>query len=94
MYQCGLPKSKAKAEVMQATISSKGQVTVPKPIRDKLHLKSGDKVDFILEDDDGLRVVPVTASVTRLKGMVPKPESPVSLEEMDAAIAAAAALGR
>lgn len=79
---------------MQATITSKGQVTIPKPIRDRLHLESGDKVDFILEDDGGLRVAPVTASVTRLKGMVPKPEAPVSLEEMDAAVAAAAARER
>ncbi len=75
---------------MQATITSKGQVTLPKPIRDKLHLKPGDKIDFMLEGD-GLRVTPVTASVTQLKGMVPKPAVPVSLQEMDAAIAKAAA---
>ena len=36
---------------MQATITSKGQVTLPKPIRDRLHLKPGDKIDFMLEDD-------------------------------------------
>ena len=74
---------------MQATITSKGQVTLPKPIRDKLHLKPGDKIDFMLEGD-GLRVTPVTAPVTQLKGMVPKPAVPVSLQEMDAAIAGAA----
>ena len=75
---------------MQTTITSKGQVTLPKPIRDQLHLRPGDKIDFALEGD-GLRVTPVTASVTQLKGMVPKPAAPVSLEEMDAAIARAAA---
>ncbi len=75
---------------MQATITSKGQVTLPKPIRDKLHLEAGDKIDFTLEGDS-LRVTPVTASVTQLKGMVPKPAVPVSLEEMDAAVARAAA---
>ena len=75
---------------MQATITSKGQVTLPKPIRDKLHLRPGDKIDFVL-DGDGLRVTPVTAPVTELKGMVPKPAVPVSLQEMDAAIARAAA---
>ena len=71
---------------MQATITSKGQVTVPKPIRDRLHLKAGDKMDFVLEADGCVRVTPVNVSVTRLKGMVPRPEVPVSLEEMDAAI--------
>ena len=74
---------------MQATITTKGQVTLPKPIRDKLHLKPGDKIDFTLEND-GLRVTPVTAPVTQLKGMVPKPAVPISLQEMDEAIARAA----
>ncbi len=75
---------------MQATITSKGQVTLPKPIRDRLHLRPGDKIDFMLEGDV-LRVTPVTASVTQLKGMVPKPAVPVSLRAMDAAIARGAA---
>ena len=75
---------------MQATITSKGQVTLPKPIRDRLHLKPGDKIEFLLDETGTLRVVPVTASVTRLKGMVPKPPRIVSLEEMDEAIAKAA----
>ena len=79
---------------MQATITSKGQVTVPKLIRDKLHLESGDKIDFVLEEDGGVRVVPVTASVTHLKGMVPRPEFPVGLAEMDEAIARSAARKR
>ncbi len=75
---------------MQATMTTKGQVTLPKPIRDKLHLRPGDKIDFVL-DGDVVRVTPVTASVTALKGMVPRPAAPVSLDEMDAAIARAAA---
>ena len=79
---------------MQATITSKGQVTVPKSIRDRLHLKPGDKIDFVLEEDGGLRVTPVTASVTQLKGMVPRPGFPVSVEQMDEAIARSAARKR
>ena len=75
---------------MQTTITSKGQVTVPKPIRDKLHLKPGDKIDFMLDEDGGMRVVPVTASVTQLKGMVREPEFTVDLAEMDRAIVKAA----
>ena len=74
---------------MQATMTSKGQVTLPKPIRDKLRLRPGDKIDFMLEEDGSLRVIPVTASVTQLKGMAPRPESPVSIEAMDEAIARA-----
>ena len=76
---------------MQATITSKGQVTVPKPIRDKLHLKAGDKVEFMLEEDGNLRVAPVTASVTKLKGLLSKPALTLSVAEMNEAIATSAA---
>ena len=76
---------------MRATITSKGQVTIPKPIRDRLRLERGDKIDFVLHEDGDLRVMPVTASVTRLKGMVSRPAVPVSIAEMEAAIAGRAA---
>lgn len=72
---------------MLATITSKGQVTVPKRIRDSLHLKPGDKLNFLLDDDGALRVAPVKSPVTALKGMLPKPSAPVTLEQMDEAIA-------
>lgn len=74
---------------MQSTITAKGQVTVPKAIRDKLQLGPGDKIDFILVTGDEVRVVPVTASVKQLKGMVPRPPRPVTLGQMDDAIAKA-----
>ena len=74
---------------MQTTMTSKGQVTVPKLIREQLHLRPGDKLDFLLDEDGGLRVEPVTASVTELKGMLPKPKRPITLAEMEEAIAAA-----
>jgi len=72
---------------MQATITSKGQITLPKALRDHLHLSAGDRVEFILEDNNVVRMVPRTTSVTRLKGMLPKPERPVSVEAMAEAIA-------
>ena len=66
--------------------TSKGQVTQPKRFRDKLCLKPGDKIDFALESDGALRITPVTMPVTQLKGMLPKPDLPVSVEEMNEAI--------
>lgn len=76
---------------MKATITSKGQVTLPKKVRDQLHLKPGDKVEFLTDDDGTVRVIPVTMPVTKLKGMVPKAKRVVSLAEMDKAIAEEAA---
>lgn len=75
---------------MQATITSKGQVTVPKAVRDRLNLRPGDKLEFLLEDGDAVRLVPVTAPLSMLKGMVPAPGRTVSLEEMEAAVRRAA----
>ena len=48
----------------------------------------------LLEVDGGPRVAPVTASVTQLEGMVPRPGFPVSIEQKDEAIARAAARKR
>jgi AbrB family looped-hinge helix DNA binding protein len=76
---------------MQATLTTKGQITIPKAVREKLNLRAGDRLEFLLEDGEGVRIVPVTASLTKLKGMVPTPPRTVSLEEMDAAIRRAAA---
>lgn len=67
---------------MESTIGSKGQVTVPKAVRDQLHLRPGDRVEFLVESDGSLRVVPVTASVTALKGMVSPPKQPLSLDDL------------
>jgi AbrB family looped-hinge helix DNA binding protein len=73
---------------MQATITSKGRITLSKALRERLHLAPGDRVEFIVDDNDVVRMVPRTTSITRLEGMLPRPERPVSLEEMDAAIRA------
>ncbi|MCO6439719.1 MAG: AbrB/MazE/SpoVT family DNA-binding domain-containing protein [Nitrococcus mobilis] len=75
---------------MRATVTSKGQVTLPKALREKLHLSAGDRIEFILAEDNSVRLVVKHASIGRLKGMLPKPHRPVSLEEMDKAIEAGA----
>jgi antitoxin PrlF len=73
---------------MEATLSSKGQATIPKAVRDRLHLKAGDRFKFFFHPD-GVIILPKIPT-TQLKGMIPKPAKAVSLEEMDAAIEAGA----
>ena len=69
-----------------ATLTSKGQTTIPKDIRDHLGIHSGDKLRFLIEADGRVVMLPATLSVRDLKGSLPKPVKPVSLEEMDAVI--------
>ena len=71
-----------------ATITSKGQITIPKDIRAMLDLHSGDKISFILDESGEVRFVPVTRDVTTLKGMVARPEKAVSIEDMKATVRA------
>jgi len=59
-----------------ATITSKGQLTLPKAVRDRLELGPGDRVDFGLAPDGRFDSIPVKASIKILKGCVPAPKNP------------------
>lgn len=69
------------------TLTSKGQITVPKPIRKRLNIKPGDRIHFFIEDDGTTVFMPAKSDVRELKGILPKPEKPVSIDAMNEAIA-------
>ena len=69
-----------------ATVSSKGQITLPKNVRDHLKVNSGDRVEFLIDSDGNVTVWPVTEDVTRLKGMIHRPNKKVSIKDMNQAI--------
>jgi AbrB family looped-hinge helix DNA binding protein len=74
--------------VPTATLTSKGQVTLPKQVREVLRIKAGDQVDFILDAEGEVRVRAGRFDVRDLKGLLQRPgRKPVSLEAMDEAIA-------
>jgi AbrB family looped-hinge helix DNA binding protein len=73
-----------------ATITSKGQITLPKEVRDALGVDAGDRVEFVAEPDGLYKVVPVTRDIRHLKGLVGKPAKPVTVEAMKLAVARAA----
>ena len=68
---------------MTATVTAKGQITLPVEVRKRLGLRPGSKQEFIVIDDERLEAIPVSETVTSLKGMVPKPKRPLSLADMD-----------
>ena len=70
-----------------ATLTSKGQLTLPKEVRVALGVGPGDRVDFVRMEDGNFAVIPATMPVKRLKGILKKPGRAVSLAAMDKAIA-------
>jgi AbrB family looped-hinge helix DNA binding protein len=70
-----------------ATITTKGQITIPKEVREALGVGTGDRVEFVAEEKGVYKVVAATRDVRHLKGLVAKPAKPVTLEAMKRAIA-------
>jgi AbrB family looped-hinge helix DNA binding protein len=77
-----------------ATISSKGQITIPAGVRNALKVDSGDRVEFVEVAPGRYEFVAATQSVTALKGMFGKARKGVSIEAMNLAIAQRGASAR
>lgn len=69
-----------------ATMTSKGQTTIPQQIRAYLGLHTGDKIEFLIEEDGRVVLTPLTIDVKDLKGILPKPKKVVSIEQMNRTI--------
>lgn len=71
-----------------STITSKGQTTIPKEIRERLGVSTGDRVEYVVEPDGHVRLLPATRHVRELRGVLKHraPAKPLTLDEMDEAI--------
>jgi antitoxin PrlF len=71
-----------------STVTSKGQITLPKEVREKLHLQAGSRVDFVIEPSGRVIVKPLDSDFRSLRGMIrSKRKRPISIAEMNEAIA-------
>lgn len=71
-----------------ATLTSKGQLTIPKEIRDRLRLEAGHRVEFRIDASGVLTLIPRNKDIRSLKGIVrSRGKRPVSVREMNEAIA-------
>ena len=78
---------------MQSAITVKGQATIPKPIRDHLGLKAGDRVKFFIHSDGSVVLLP-SRPISALRGILKKPRrKPVTIDEMREAVLASASEG-
>jgi antitoxin PrlF len=67
-----------------ATITTKGQVTIPKSVRDSLMLSTGDKIEFVVTNKREALIRPISKKVDEVFGILHKPgRKTVSVEEMD-----------
>ena len=84
MRYCLHIAEKVKA-MIESTITSKGQTTLPKAVREALGAEPGDRVRYIIQGDD-VRIM-VVRPLSRLYGVLRYDGPPVTLEDMDRAIA-------
>ena len=74
--------------MVTATITSKGQVTIPKTVRELLHLHCGDRIAFIMHDQTEAVLKPVTKTVDQVFGRLHKPgPAGKTVVEMNQAVA-------
>ncbi len=72
----------------RATVTSKGQITVPKEIREYLRLKPGDRIDFVKDRAGRISLKAVNTDIRSLRGILKgKRKEPLSIEEMNEVIA-------
>lgn len=70
-----------------ATITSKGQITLPKEVREALRVSTGDQIDFVINERGEVTVHSALGDVRRLRGMLKRPgQRAISVEEMNEAI--------
>lgn len=69
-------------------VTNKGQVTIPKSVRDSLHLHSADRVEFVVLDDSEAVLRPINKSVDEIYGKLYDPDQPTrTMEEINEGMA-------
>ena len=72
------------------TLTSKGQVTIPKAVRDELGLREGDRIAFRVLEDGTVVVEPETVEIRDLRGILKPKRKGVSVSDMEKAVRAEA----
>ena len=69
-----------------ATMTSKGQVTIPKEVRDALHLETGHRIAFQVREDGIVEMRPENVDLMSLRGIFKSSVKGVTLKDMSEAI--------
>jgi AbrB family looped-hinge helix DNA binding protein len=70
-----------------STLTSKGQTTIPKEVREHLKLQSGDQIDFLIRQDGTVVLRPATVHVRELRGILHRGNmKPIAVDAMNDAV--------
>jgi AbrB family looped-hinge helix DNA binding protein len=73
--------------MLSTTVTDTGQITLPDAIQQHLKLVNGSRVEFVIDKDGQVKIVPLNVAVETLSGILHRPGmQPASLEDMEAAI--------
>jgi AbrB family looped-hinge helix DNA binding protein len=81
----------AEVRMPTATMTSKGQITIPKEIRESLHLRAGDRVSFVVGEDGAVSIRPSTVDLLALYGVLRPKVRGVTVEQMNETVRRSAA---
>ena len=84
---------KSKAPAMESAITTKGQATIPKAIREYLGLRPGDRIKFFLHPNGSVVLLPKLPA-SAMRGIVKPRQRPVTIEEMNQASSGAVEFAR
>jgi antitoxin PrlF len=74
--------------MLRSTLTSKGQVTIPKEVREQMGLKPGDRIDFVKDPTGRFSLEAINTDFRSLRGILKsKRTRPLTIREMDEAIA-------
>lgn len=73
--------------MFSAAVTDTGQITLPEEIREHLKLASGSRVEFIIDEEGQVKMLPLNVAVEALSGILHRPDiQPSTLEAMETAI--------
>ena len=69
-----------------SALTSKGQITIPKDVRKRLNLRPGNRLEFMINEDGRVLLLPASIDASELAGILKSPARPVTVEDMNQAI--------
>ena len=78
-----MPIEAKETTISTATVTSKGQITIPVDVRRSMHLETGDRVELRVRDDGVVELLPTRNDLDSLFGILKPKVRGVTIEQMN-----------